>query len=55
MPFAGTGTAHHALVLREGGEKKLIAVNLAADNKIAVDGFTAGRAASALLLKRRKS
>ena len=35
----GTGTAHHALMLREGGEKKLLAVNLAADNKTAVDGL----------------
>ena len=35
----GTGIAHHALILREGGEKKLLAVNLAADNKTAVDGL----------------
>ncbi|MEE2995571.1 MAG: VOC family protein [Pseudomonadota bacterium] len=35
----GTGRAHHALVLREGGEKKLLAVNLAAADKAAVDGL----------------
>ena len=35
----GTGKAHHALVLREGGEKKLLAVNLAAADKAAVDGL----------------
>ena len=51
----GTGTAHHALMLREGGEKKLLAVNLAADNKIAVDGLYEKARVSALRWKRRKS
>tara|TARA_Y100001970_G_scaffold290215_1_gene423074 strand:+ start:1286 stop:2215 length:930 start_codon:yes stop_codon:yes gene_type:complete len=35
----GTGKAHHALVLREGGEKELLTVNLAADEKVSVDGL----------------
>ena len=35
----GTGSAHHALALREGPEKKLLCVNLAADYKAAVDGL----------------
>jgi|TARA_A100001037_G_scaffold174911_2_gene156860 catechol-2,3-dioxygenase len=35
----GTGAEHHSLVLREGAEKKLLAVNLAADDKAAVDGL----------------
>ncbi len=35
----GTGAEHHALVLREGREKKLLAVNLLAEDKIAVDGL----------------
>jgi catechol 2,3-dioxygenase len=35
----GTGKEHHALALREGGDKKLLAVNLAADDKAAVDGL----------------
>ncbi len=35
----GTGSAHHALALREGPEKKLLCVNLAADDKAAVDGL----------------
>jgi catechol 2,3-dioxygenase len=35
----GTGRAHHALALREGQEKKLLCVNLAADDKGSVDGL----------------
>ncbi|MEC8532205.1 MAG: VOC family protein [Pseudomonadota bacterium] len=35
----GTGKDHHALALSEGGDKKLLAVNLAADDKAAVDGL----------------
>ena len=35
----GTGQEHHALVLHEGREKKLLAVNLAAQNKSVVDGL----------------
>lgn len=34
-----TGAEHHALALRAGGEKKLLCVNLAADDKAAVDGL----------------
>ena len=35
----GTGCEHHVLALREGGDKKLLRVNLAADDKQAVDGL----------------
>ena len=35
----GTGYEHHALVLHEVGEKKLLAVNLAAQDKSQVDGL----------------
>jgi len=35
----GTGSEHHALALREGGEKKLLRVNLAAADKQTVDGL----------------
>ena len=35
----GTGAEHHVLALREGGDKKLLRVNLAADDKQAVDGL----------------
>lgn len=37
----GTGAEHHALALREGPEKKLLKLNLAADDKAAVDGLCA--------------
>lgn len=35
----GTGTEHHCLALRAGGDKKLLRVNLAANDKQAVDGL----------------
>ena len=35
----GTGSEHHVLALREGGDKKLLRVNLVADDKQAVDGL----------------
>ena len=35
----GTGSEHHCLVLREGGDKKLLCVNLAAGDQEAVDGL----------------
>ena len=41
--------------ITEGGEKKLLAVNLAADNKTAVDGLYEKARVSALRWRRRKS
>ena len=38
----GTGTAHHAPCITRRWRKKLLAVNLAADNKTAVDGLYEG-------------
>jgi catechol 2,3-dioxygenase len=35
----GTGSEHHCLALHEGGDKELLYVNLAADDKQAVDGL----------------